>query len=75
MLSSQHDNTLIDSPSSECPPQGDGAGQCRMRVDGAESQPGGCCCHTCHKQRGAMNGQPAWGQDTWVLTLTLPHTG
>ena len=65
MLSSQHDNTLIDSPSSECPPQGDGAGQCRMRVDGAESQPGGCCCHTCHKQRGAVNRQPAWGQDTW----------
>ena len=59
--------------SSECPSRGDGAGLCRMRVDGAESQPGGCCGYTCHKQRGAVDRQPAWGQDTWSW-LWLCHT-
>ena len=43
---------------------GDGAGLCRTRMDGAEFQPGGRCCHTCHKQREAVDRQPAWGQDT-----------
>ena len=56
--------------SNECPPRGDRAGLCRTRVDGTESQPGGCCSHTCHKQCASVNGQPAC-----VLTLTLPHTG
>ena len=46
--------------SSECPFQRDAAGLCRTRVDGAESQPGGCCCYTCNKQHGAMDGQLAW---------------
>ena len=30
---------------------------------------------TCHKQHGTVDRQLAWGQDTWVLTVTLPHIG
>ena len=32
----------------------------RTRVDGAQAQPGGRCCRTCNRQRGAVERPPAW---------------